>query len=552
MKIELRLYHSCFSTNYKALAIIFFFLYLGGCSATKSTQDIIKVTVLTDGKQYPVQVPIGSSVEKVLSNMSLSLGSLDRVEPPPYTIVQNGDQVRIIRVVEKFSVEQEVIPFEQKNLQTESLPDQITLIAQKGENGLKEITYRHLFEDGVEVSNNRVNDGVVIKEAVPEIIMIGIQAPFMSYSIPGRIVYLLGGNAWLMEGTTANRRPVVTSGDLDGRIFSLSSDGSWLLFTRKSSKINEINTLWAVNIGIDAKSDKLINLKVSNIVHYADWMPGSSRNDMAFSTVEARTTAPGWQANNDLNVLSVSSSSWVSKWKTYLGANSGGVYGWWGMNFSWNPTGSHLAYARPDEVGLLDLESGNLTPLLKLVPLQTHEDWAWVPGMTWAPSGNTIYTIDHMSPPGGVSPEESQVFDLTAIPLIQGAPIHFIHQVGMFAYPITSPLINLPEAEGTYRVAFLQAIFSNQSETSRYRLSVVDQDGSNVKTLFPAEGEPGLEPQRVVWSPAPMPDSNTFAIAVLYNGNLWIIDNELDANGKAIIRQITGDELVSRLAWAGK
>ena len=73
-----------------------------------------------------------------------------------------------------------------------------------------------------------------------------------------------------------------------------------------------------------------------------------------------------------------------------------------------------------------------------------------------------------------------------------------------------------------------------------------------MKTLFPAEGEPGLEPQRVVWSPAPMPDSNTFAIAVLYNGNLWIIDNELDANGKAIIRQITGDELESRLAWAGK
>lgn len=455
-------------------------------------------------------------------------------------------------MVEKYTVEQEVIPFEQKILQTESLPDQTTLIAQKGENGLKEITYRHLYEDGVEVSNNRVNDGVVVKEAIPEIIMLGIQMPFMSYSIPGRIVYLLGGNAWLMEGSTADRRPVVTSGDLDGRIFSLSSDGSWLLFTRKSGKTDEINTLWAVNIGADAKSDKLINLKVSNIVHYAEWVPGSNRNDMAFSVVEARGTAPGWQANNDLNVLSVSSSGWVSKWKTYLEPNSGGVYGWWGMNFSWNLTGTSVAYARPDEVGLLDIETGNPTSMLKLVPFQTHADWAWVPGISWAPSGNTIYTVDHLPQAGSALPEESPVFDLAAIPLIQGAPIYLVPQVGMFAYPITSPLVNQSTEESTYAVAFLQAIFPNQSETSRYRLSVVDQDGSNVQTLFPAEGEPGLEPQRGVWSPAPMPDSNNFAIAVLYNGNLWIIDAKRNSNGQTMMRQITGDGLVSRLAWAGK
>lgn len=552
MKIELRLYHSRYSIHAKAFVVLLIIFCLCGCSASPSTLNFIKVIVFADGKQNSVQVPVGSSVEKVLLATRLSLGSLDRVEPPPYTIMQDGNQVRVIRVVEKYTVEQEVIPFEQKILQTESLPDQTTLIAQKGENGLKEITYRHLYEDGVEVSNNRVNDGVVVKEAIPEIIMLGIQMPFMSYSIPGRIVYLLGGNAWLMEGSTADRRPVVTSGDLDGRIFSLSSDGSWLLFTRKSGKTDEINTLWAVNIGADAKSDKLINLKVSNIVHYAEWVPGSNRNDMAFSVVEARATAPGWQANNDLNVLSVSSSGWVSKWKTYLEPNSGGVYGWWGMNFSWNLTGTSVAYARPDEVGLLDIETGNPTSMLKLVPFQTHADWAWVPGISWAPSGNTIYTVDHLPQAGSALPEESPVFDLAAIPLIQGAPIHLVPQVGMFAYPITSPLVNQSTEESTYAVAFLQAIFPNQSETSRYRLSVVDQDGSNVQTLFPAEGEPGLEPQRGVWSPAPMPDSNNFAIAVLYNGNLWIIDAKRNSNGQTMMRQITGDGLVSRLAWAGK
>ena len=34
-----------------------------------------------------------------------------------------------------------------------------------------------------------------------------------------------------MEGSTANRIPLVTSGDLDGRVLKLSRDGNWLLYT---------------------------------------------------------------------------------------------------------------------------------------------------------------------------------------------------------------------------------------------------------------------------------------------------------------------------------
>jgi resuscitation-promoting factor RpfB len=51
-----------------------------------------------------------------------------------------------------------------------------------------------------------------------------------------------------MEGSTANRRVIVSTGDLDGRIFTLSPNGEYLVFTRKSNKPadQEINTLWAV------------------------------------------------------------------------------------------------------------------------------------------------------------------------------------------------------------------------------------------------------------------------------------------------------------------
>ena len=117
----------------------------------------------------------------------------------------------------------------------------------------------------------------------------------------------------------------------------------------------------------------------------------------------------------------------------------------------------------------------------------------------------------------------------------------------MFAYPLASPLQPKASGEGAYQVAYLQAIFPNQSESSRYRLVVMDRDGSNRKVLFPTDDRSGgLSPQNDwgVWSPAPMPESGNYAIALIYQGNLWIVDT---VTGKA--QQITGDGLTTRVIW---
>ncbi len=94
-------------------------------------------------------------------------------------------------------------------------------------------------------------------------------------------------------------------------------------------------------------------------------------------------------------------------------------------------------------------------------------------------------------------------------------------QVGMFAYPVTSPSQELHTGEKAYQVAYLQALFPVQSDTSRYRLMVMDRDGSNRRSLFPSEGMVGIEPQRVVWSPKPSSDGS-FLIAFLYQNNIWL------------------------------
>lgn len=527
---------------------------VSGCASPRATQALIEITLIADGEHIDLQLPAGSTVQQALDTAGLSQNALDRTEPPIYTVLRQGASVHLIRVLEEFEIEEVLIPFESQTLRNESLPVEQELLIQKGQNGLKEVTYRRVYENGVEITEKPIAvKEVVVNDPIPEIRMVGVQTPLAPIAIPGKLIYLRDGSVWVIENTTGNRQAILTTGDLDSRVFSLSSDGSWLLFTRHEEGEQQINSLWVARIGEEADESpegeaeigELIALDVYNVVHFADWAPGSNTK-IIFSTVEPRSTAPGWQANNDLHSLTFSTSGWTTKWATLIEANSGGVYGWWGTVFAWGPDRQRLAFARPDSVGTINYEDGSMTTFLEITPLLTRGDWAWVPGVTWGPNGSILYTVNHASPPGAVSPEESQLFDLTAIPLEAGPSLPLVSQAGMFAYPLASPVQVQASGDIDYRIAYLQAIFPTQSETSRYSLVVMDRDGSNRQNLFPGEESPGLEPQQHwgAWSPAVMPESGNFAIALLYQGNLWLVDT---VNGERL--QITGDGLTTRIIW---
>ena len=536
----MRLYHS----RHLIPVVTLLVAIISGCSSPSVKQAGMNVRLTADGQTIPLVLPPGSTVQQAISAGNLQLGGLDRTDPPLYSLLEDNASIRIIRVKEEFEVEEEAIPFEQLRQPTELLPEgQLQMDpVQKGEPGLRQITYRILYEDGKEVSRAFFSSEV-IKQPVPQIVLVGVLPLISHFEIPGRLAYLFNGDAWIMEGMTNDRRPVITSGDLDGRVFSLSPDANYLLFTRRSADAEQINELWVADLSADPVKE--IDLQVENIVHFADWIPNSN-SKIVFSTVEPRSTPPGWQANNDLYALSFSPSGWVSKWqeKPVLEPNSGGIYGWWGMDFSWSPNGDRLAYTRPDGIGLLDFETGAITSTLDILPFQTGGDWAWVPGLSWGPNGDVVYTVNHTPEEGAASPEQSPIFDVVAVPQSTGNPVTLVRQTGMFGYPVASPL-QLGVGNGNdYQVAYLQAVFPNQSDSSRYRLVAMDRDGSNRRTLFPAEDKPGLEPQQVAWSPAVIPERNSYAIAVLYQGNLWLIDSSTDE-----ATQVTGDGLISRVSW---
>lgn len=506
-----------------------------GCQLSQASVREMTIHIEADGRDQKITVPAGSTVGDALQLAGITLGNLDRTEPPSYALLQDAASVRLIRVEEHFRTEVTAIPFDRQVLRNESLPEGEERLVQIGINGREELTYRTILENGARASESIIKR-VTVSEPTTEIVMIGARSALSPIAIPGRLAYLSGGNAWIMETSTGSRRLLVNSADLDGRVFVLSADGSRLLYTRRSAKPAdaEINTLWS--IGTDPASGSPAQFKVSNVLHFADWYPGSAAS-IAFSTVEPRSNAPGWQANNDLYKVSLGGTP-----GKILDAQSGGIYGWWGTMFAFSPNG-RLAYSRPDSIGLVSQDGGYLAPLAGIAPLQTHSDWAWLPGIAWGPDSEILFYVDHAAGQGATSPEDSPIFNLQALSLTNNATVTLAENVGMFASPSASGTMGSgPTSQ--YEVAFLQAIFPEQSDVSRYRVVVIDRDGSNRRELFPGSDVPGLEPQRIVWAPAEVAGQTGPYICVVYQGNLWFIDS---TSGQA--RQVTNDGLISEVDW---
>ncbi|MGH2524087.1 MAG: G5 domain-containing protein, partial [Anaerolineales bacterium] len=488
--------------------------------STPPPSSAIQLTITADGQTRAFTLPPGLTVREALAQAGIGLGELDRHTPPAYSLISEGLAIKVTRVTETFEVEQAMLPFRSEVVKSDTLPDGQRQLLQAGANGREEITYRIVFEDGVQVSRSVVKR-VVLEAPAPEIIRVGSQESFTIVPITGTLTYLNGGNAWIIRRNSGQRLPVTTSSDLNGRVFDLSPDGQWLLFTRAITEADSsnFNTLWAVQITATITATQPIDLQVSNVL-YAEWSPTQPRT-IAYSAAEKTVRAPGWQANNDLWLLTWGQNRTRQNVFTatqVLDSSSGGLYGWWGTGFAFAPDGATIAYARTDSIGLVDLATFSQAELTQFTAYNTHSDWAWYPALRWAPGG-LLYTITHGDPLGLELPEDSPVFNLTALSALNGLRLDLIPRAGMFANPRPSPVQESESGELAFRIAFLQAVEPDNSPFSRYRLGVMDRDGSNVRPIFPPADQPGLSANAgYAWSP------DGRLLAVTYEGNLWLVD----------------------------
>lgn len=516
------------------LILLFLGLLIAGC-VTTTQDDSLVVSLVADGRELAYQQDSAITVGEFLRQVDVTLGPLDEVNPPDFTQITDGMRITVVRVEETTECERHEIPRRQQRVLNEGLAPGEERLGQAGQNGVEEICYRVVIRDGQRQDPVPVSR-TLISAAQDEVIYVGPDAGQLDpVPITGTLAYMNNGNAWIMRDSSTTKRLLTNTGDLDGRVFALTTDGRQLLFSRDAADADRetfFNQLWM--IADTAQSADPLSLLPQNVL-YADWVPNVP-NAISYSTGEIAAGAPGWLAHNDLSVMRIDPASGETlELNQLIDLSTGGLYGWWGTQFQWSPDGSRLAWIRADRIGLVDLSSGALNedrPLITFNVFNTRGPWSWRANVSWSADQSLLLTTIHGDPIGSEPADTSPAFHVAAASVDGTFIADVVRNAGIWSAP----------KYGGDQIAYLVArdLSNSISESAEYDLVVADRDGSNARAIFPPQGQPGLTRDAVTftWSP----DNNS--IAFIYQGNLWIIDVT-----SAIAHQLTLDGGASRPVW---
>lgn len=513
-----------------------------GCRSAQEGKSI-DVIVVSDGRETSYSFAQNLTVDQVLASAQIELGPRDRISHPIVSPIVDGMRVTIRRVAEQEVCEQDEIAFRQLLQPKEGMPAGERQRRNVGVPGVREVCYRVILEDDAEVEREQLGFPTLIRRPVDEVIFVGTSNIVQPIAIVGRLSYINHGNAWTITADAANKRQLTADHNLDSLVFDQRKDGKSLIFTSETDATDEFfNELWLINTGVDAQP---IRMTPTDVL-FGEWRPRKS-NEIAYATGERSPGPVRWKALNNLWLMSIDLESGRTLGiEEVLPESSGGLYGWWGMNFAWSPNGDKLAWVNADGFGVVEVADKRLIPLFQYAVFYSATDWVWLSQLSWSIDGQLLAGVTHGAPLGNEPAETSPIFDLV-ISGVDGrftAPLR--SSAGMWASPAFSPDFAARGAEHSEGyLAWLQAREPQNSMNGEYDLMVADRDGSNRRRLFPQEDEPGIRKRDFairsrdfVWSP------DAKFIALIHDGNLWLIDV-----ASAERYQITFDGETSNPVW---
>ena len=275
----------------------------------------------------------------------------------------------------------------------------------------------------------------------PEIVFVGPSEELEPVAVQGTLTYLNNANAWIIRGSSTRKRPLTVSGDLDDRVLSLSPDGRNLLIARNTDTDSAFgNQLWLIN-DLVSENPTPVPLVPQDVL-YAEWVPQRD-STISYSTAEPRQAAPGWQALNDLWIMRVDTETGdqINIDEVLGRGTNGGLYGWWGRQYEWSPNGDRLAWVHADSVGLINLEEEELgDPLVEYAEVDpAGGNWSWRASVSWSFDNDFLLTTVHGPPLGSEPPQNSPVFDVTAVSIDGSVNASLIQRSGIWSSPQYSP-----------------------------------------------------------------------------------------------------------------
>lgn len=141
----------------------------------------IKVNVSVDGSTNPLHTR-ARTVSEVLAECGISLSKDDLVTPSLDAAVAKNMTISVTNRDITTQTVSEAISFSSVTKNSSNLVKGSKKVVQKGQNGLKELTYEITYQGGKEVSRNLVNE-VVVKNPVNEVTEVGTASKASSYSV---------------------------------------------------------------------------------------------------------------------------------------------------------------------------------------------------------------------------------------------------------------------------------------------------------------------------------------------------------------------------------
>ncbi len=179
-------------------------------------REAVPISVAHDGKTERV-ITNATSVDTVLRELGVDLGTRDRVEPSPQTYPSSGMLIKVLRVGDRHEVVDRAIDYPVVYRPTLNMEYGTTRVLREGESGIRRLRYLSTFVDGKRVSSKLVGNEI-LRQPRTEIVAVGRGYPGCTcnhgsqsgeaswYEIPG----LTAAHPWLPFGTVVRVENVAT------------------------------------------------------------------------------------------------------------------------------------------------------------------------------------------------------------------------------------------------------------------------------------------------------------------------------------------------------